>query len=248
MLSRARHLWLRLPKVCAAIFGENNEVGYLPITAPQLNDCIINLTQRTPGTSPQPLLAASCNSPHVPHIGSQAVIDPVLPSLVPKLQSVSKLNSALERLWVIDCQAASVQSKNSWAAWTRRDITSDSSWPIPLVNVGGFRHDIWLARLPTIDSELPVDVISSPEILEAAPEGFAWGESITGIRLPTPMLVGRGYNVKHDRPRIRGELHDGERISCTLWENKATLLPYGPGELMKAWDLNERDPSGLESR
>ncbi|KAJ4418864.1 hypothetical protein N0V82_005310 [Gnomoniopsis sp. IMI 355080] len=248
VLDRTHHLRLRLPKLCSAVFGEYDAMGYHPVGAPKLKDCIINLTQRVPGTSPRVSLSASCDSPNVPHIGSQSRITPVLPLLITNLQSFAQLNPTCWRLWVIDCQATSNQSKNSWAAWIRRDIRSDASWPVPLVNIGGFRQDAWLARLPTIKSELNVDVISSPEVLEAAVEDFAWTRGQTGVRLPTPILVARGYQGALDPPRTRAQLQDGEDLLCTLWENEAitgeTLLPYGPGALNQSWDLNERTPSG----
>lgn len=248
VLRNTHHLRLRLPKICSAVFGQNDNAGYHPVRTPKLKDCIINLTQRTPGTSPRASLAASCNSPQVPHIGSQSSIAPILPSLVPKLQSFAQRNSTIQRLWVIDCQAASGQSKNSWAAWIRRDVGSNLSWPIPLVNIGGFRHDAWLARLPNTYSGPSIDQISSPEILEAAVEGFTWSQDQTGIRLPTPILVAREYRCILDPPRTRAQLRDGEDLACTLWENEAItgeiLLPFGPGALIQVWDLNERTPSG----
>ncbi|KAJ4392129.1 hypothetical protein N0V93_005751 [Gnomoniopsis smithogilvyi] len=248
VLGRTHHLRLRLPKVCSAVFGEHEKEGYQPVKAPNLRDCIINLTQRTPGTSPRASLAAPCDPLHVPHIGSQNRITSVLPLLIPKLQNFAQLNSALQRLWVIDCQAASTQNKNSWAAWIRRDIKSDASRPVPLVNIGGFRQDAWLARLPTFDSELNVDIISSPEALEAAVEDFAWSRGQTGVRLPTTIMVAREYKGALDPPRTRVQLRDEEDLSCTLWENEAItggiLLPFGPGELLQSWDLSERTPSG----
>lgn len=250
VLGRLHHLRLRLPKVCSAVFGvePKHDTGeYQPVDAPQLKDCIVNFTQRIPGTSPRASLAASCDSPHLPHIGSQTWIASVLPSLIPKLQSFAQVNSALERLWVIDCQASG-QGKNSWAAWVHRDVGSDASWPIPVVNIGGFREDAWLARVPNLDSKPSTeDRVSSPEILEELVEGFTWSETRTEVRLPTPVLVARGYK-RAVRPRTRVQLRDGDDLSCTLWENEEltgeTLLPQGPGSLMEAWDLNERTPSG----
>lgn len=222
-------------------------MGYRPVGAPKLKNCIINLTQRTPGTSPRASLAASCDSQHVPHIGSQTLIAPALPSLIPKLQSFAQVNSTFQRLWVIDCQASG-QGKNSWAAWVRRDTGSASSWPIFLVNVGGLRRGAWLARLPNFDSGPSIDKISSPETLEAAVEGFAWSGVQTGVCLPTTILVARGYERALDPLRTRVQLREVDDLSCSLWENEAvtgeTLLPSGPGALMQAWDLNERTPSG----
>lgn len=248
VLGRTQHLRLRLPKVCPAVFGEQDKNGFHPVGAPKLKDCIINLSQRTPGTSPRASWAASCDSPHVPHIGSQTWIAPVLPSLIPKLQSFAQLNPTLKRLWVIDCQASG-QGKNSLAAWIHRDVGCDASWPIPLVNIGGFLQNAWLARLPTIDSEASTeDKISSPETLEALVEDCAWSGDQTGVRLPTPILVARGYERAHHPLRNRAQLRDEEDLSCTLWENELltgeTLLSRGPGALMQVWDLNERTPSG----
>lgn len=247
VLGRTQYLRLRLPKICSAVCGEHDKTGYQPVGAPKLKDCIINITQRTPGTSPRASFTASCDSPHVPHIGSQTLIAPVLPLLIPKLQSFVQLNSTTQRLWVIDCQASG-QGKNSWAAWIRRDITSDASWPIPLVNIGGFRQDAWLARVPSNEYGLSIDTISSPEKLEAAVEGSAWSGDQTGARLPTTIFRARGYKRALDPPRTRMQLQNEDDLSCTLWENEAitgeTLLPSGPGTLMQAWDLNERTPSG----
>lgn len=250
VLGRLRHLRLRLPKVCSAVFGiepEKGTGGYQPVDAPKLKDCIINLTQRMPGTFPRASLATSCDSLHFPHIGSQTWITPVLHSLIPKLQNFAQLNSALERLWVIDCQAPG-QGKNSWAAWVRRDIGSDASWPIPVVNIGGFREDAWLARVPSLNSERSTeDEVSWPETLEALVEGCTWSETRTRVRLPVRIFEARGYNYAV-RPRTRAQLGDGDDLSCTLWENEEVtgerLLPIGPGPLMETWDLNERTPNG----
>lgn len=221
-------------------------MGSRPVGAPKLKDCITNLTQRTPGTSPRASLTTSCDSQYVPHIGPQTLIAPALPSLIPKLQSFAQVTSTFHRLWVIDCQASG-QGKNSWAAWVRRDIGSDASWPISLVIIGGLLRGAWLARLPNFDSGPSIDRISSPETLEAAVEGFAWSGAQTGIRLPTTILVARGYERALDPLRTRVQLREVDELSCTLWENEVVtgeaLLPSGPGALMQTWDLNERTPS-----
>lgn len=59
VLGRTLHLRLRLPKVCPALFGEQDEDGFHLVGAPQLKDCIVNFSQRTPGTSPRAWWAAS---------------------------------------------------------------------------------------------------------------------------------------------------------------------------------------------
>ncbi|ROV97919.1 hypothetical protein VSDG_04954 [Cytospora chrysosperma] len=233
VVGRIQYLRLRLTKVCSAVFGEHDKMGSRPVGAPKLKDCIINLTQRTPGTSPG-------------FVDDFMRLPIPLPSLIPKLQSSAQVTSTFHRLWVIDCQASG-QGKNSWAAWVRRDIGSDASWPISLVIIGGLLRGAWLARLPKFDSGPSIDRISSPETLEAAVEGFAWSGAQTGIRLPTTILVARGYERALDPLRTRVQLREVDELSCTLWENEVVtgeaLLPSGPGALMQTWDLNERTPS-----
>lgn len=251
VLGRLRHLRLSLPTVCSPVFGtepEKGAGGYRPLDAPRLKDCIINLTRRVPGTSPRASLADSCDTPHLFNIESRKNwITPVLHSLVPKLQSFAQLKSALERLWVIDCQASG-QGKNSWAAWVRRDIGSDASWPIPTVNIGGFREDAWLARIPSLDPEISTeDQVSSSDIPEALVEGCTWSETGTRVRLPVHIFIARGYDHAV-RSRNKAQLGDGDDLSCTLWESEEAtgekLLPIGPGPLMETWNLNEMSPSG----
>lgn len=252
MLGRLHHLRLRLPKICSAVVGsedEENPGQYKAADAPQLRDCIINITQRIPGTSPRVSLSASCASAATPHIGSQTLIPPVLPPLAPALQIFARATKPrLERLWVIDAQAAG-QGKNSWAAWVRRDILADASWPVPVANIGGFRGDGWFARVPVSSRPQPEveDKLAAAEILEGEVEGFAWSESLTGVRLPAPIMLARGWR-RAAQPLTRAELGEEDGLSCALWLNESMtgqmLLPVGPGSLMQPWDLNERTPSG----
>lgn len=248
VLHRLHHLRLRLPKICSAVFGVEDTDGYQPVKAQELKDCIVNFTHRTPNYSTHAAVAASCDSKDVPRMGSVETIDSVVPSLIPTLQSFAQLNKALERLWVIDRQETGT-GKNTWAAWVRRDVRSDQSWPIPTGNIGGFLKDGWMARLPKFDSgELGTeDLISYPQTLEALAEGCTWSETRTGVRLPSTTMADRGQE-RAVQPRTRAELHAEERIGARFWENEEItgekLLAEGPGPLMEKWDLNERTPHG----
>lgn len=241
VLHRLHHLRLRLPKICSAVFGG-------PVDAPMLEDCIVNCTQRIPLYSQRDAVAISCSSDYPLHTGSLRPTPSVVPELIPKLQSFARHNSCLKKLWVIDYKEKG-DGKNAWAAWVRRDVESDNSWPIPTGNIGGFVEDGWMARLPKLDLQEPCteDLIAHPETLEALAEGCTWSQTRTGVRLPSPTMAARGHE-RAVRPRTRAELHDEEGIGAVLWDNEEIsgekLLAEGPGPLMEMWDLNERTPHG----
>jgi hypothetical protein len=255
-LPQLEHLRLRRPQLCSALFGHEQYPSSKAVRATNLKSCLINLCLREPtGPSSSGSRAAPCSYPLVPHIGESHVFPSALsPLLLARLQDFSHLNSAsLERLWVVDVQTRDPNVPNSWAAWVRRDILSNTSVPIPMDNIGGFkitstgglRDDAWLARIPTDSGQGAEDWVSSPARLEELAEGRFWCQTTRGIRLPTPIL--REYDCV-PRPLTKEVFVKENRITCMLWKNEEAtgqkLLPNTPGPLMQVWDLRERTPKG----
>ncbi|RLL93110.1 hypothetical protein CFD26_101499 [Aspergillus turcosus] len=248
ILPQLEHLRLRRPQLCSALFGHEQDAGFEAVRATNLKSCLINLSLREPtGSSSSGSRAAPCGYPLVPHIGVMHDFPSTLnPLLLARLQEFSRLNSAhLERLWILDVQTRDPTVPNSWAAWVRRDILSNTSVPIPIANIGGFRNDAWLARIPTDSGHGAEDWVSSPERLEALAEGRSWSQTTSGIRLPTLML--REYDCV-PWPLTKELFLKKHRLTCVLWQNEeatgAKLLPQAPGPLMEVWDLRERTPRG----
>ena len=254
ILPQLEHLRLRRPRLCSALFGtESHEQdrGFKAVRAPKLKSCLISLSLREPTASNDPITrAAQCDSTPLPFIDVRPHYPPALPPLLPRRRDFTYLNSAsLERLWIIDVHPRDPTIPNSWAAWVRLDILLDTSSPIPMANIGAFRKDCWLARIPT-DLRPAEDYISTPKCLEELAEGRFWSTTTRGIHLATPIL--REYDCI-SRPLTRelaqqtGHVHKNRRY-CVLWDNEEAtgerLLPEGPGPLMEVWDLKERTPEG----
>lgn len=252
VLPQLEHLRLRCPQLCSALFGPSTKsheqaAGFEAVRAPNLKSCLINLSLREPtGPSPSGSRAAPCGSTLVPHVGVMHDFPSALNPLLARLQRFSHLNSArLERLWIVDVRTRDPTVPNSWAGWVRRDILSNTSVPIPIANIGGFRKDAWVARIPTDSGRRALDWLSSPERLEALAEGRFWSQTTSGIRLATPML--REYD-RVPGPLTKELFLKKNRLTCTLWRNEEAtgkkLLPVAAGPLMEVWDLKERTPRG----
>jgi hypothetical protein len=252
LLPQLVHLRLRCLEICSALFGIDQAHGevthYEAITAPKLKTCLINLSLREPGSSSQGASATRCSdaATQIVFNASLPQFPPALPSILPALQDFARLNSTyLERLWVIDVQPRNPTLPHAWAAWVRRDVLLDASFPIPVRNIGSFFDDVWMARASAEQGAGVEDWLSPLERLEGVAEGGTWSETETGVRLATPMLRG-GERVSRALTRVQFE--KGSNLTCMLWQNEKAagekLLPEGPGLLMKMWDLNERTPSG----
>lgn len=253
LLPRLVHLRLRCLEICSALLGidqKTNEEAthYEASSAPKLKTFLINLSLREPSSSSQGISATRCSdaATQIPLIASQIHFVSALPSLLPALQDFTRLNSTnLERFWIIDVQPRNPTLPHAWAAWVRRDILLNTSFPIPVGNISGFFDDLWMARAPMDQGAGVEDWVSPLERLEDVAEGSAWSETENGVRLAKPMLRG-GESVS--RALARAQFEKGNNLTCTLWQNEKEvgekLLPEGPGSLMEMWDLNERTPSG----
>ena len=253
ILPQLEHVRLRLPLLCAALFGAATKTksnaqdsGFEAVRATNLRSCLINLSLREPtGPSSSGSCAASCESGLIPHIGVMHDFPSALPPLLPVLQDFAHVNQTrLERLRIIDVLTRDPSTPNSWAAWVRRDVLSNTSVPIPVANIGGLFNDAWLARIPT-DSGRAEDWLSSPGRLEGHAEGCFWNRTTRGVRLATSML--REYD--HVPGPLTKELFlKKNRLTCMLWRNEDVtgkkLLPEAPGPLMELWDLTETTPIG----
>ncbi|KAI1402790.1 hypothetical protein F4819DRAFT_453377 [Hypoxylon fuscum] len=251
VLPQLQHLRLRLPALCPAIFSteaSGQQPNFRVARATMLTTCVINLSLREPGSVPQGAWATSCSDDtrQTPYIGSQHELPSALPQVLPVLEDFARLNTNLKRLWVIDLQQRDLAQTHSWGGWVRRDVISNTSFPIPVANIGGFRLDAWFARVPaSTDPKKTQDWVSLPAQLEMAAEGNSWVETTSGARLPMAMLR------KHSDTRAaltREQFVERENLSCMLWSNEEKagehILPEGPGELMKQWSLNEMMPDG----
>ncbi|KAI0378506.1 hypothetical protein F5Y04DRAFT_146180 [Hypomontagnella monticulosa] len=255
LLPQLQHLRLRLPVICPSILSTeapDQQPPYQVTRAPMLKICIINLSMREPRSVPvRGMIATLCsaNTTQSPYIGTGDHLPPPLPTLLPVLKEFARLNSAnLERLWILDphLDSKAHRKKNVWGGWIRRDVVSDTSFPIPVSPIGGFLREAWFARMPApTDAEKTQDWLSTLELLEMQAEGNAWVEATSGARLPMAMVrdpwgarlaITREQYLKHNQ------------ISCMLWMNELEvgqhILPEGPGELMKQWELVEVTPSG----
>jgi hypothetical protein len=253
ILPRLRHLRLRLPLICPAIFSvtapsQGSDLKVL--LAPMLRTCVINLSLRAPGHRFQGAWATTCSDEidRTPYVGFQDELPSALPPLLPVLRDFVRLNSrSIERFWVIDVEVWDTTLSHSWRAWVRRDFISNASFPVPLTNSSGYRRDAWLARVPSPTGQGNAnDQLSSLRKLEAAAEGNTWVDTTSGARLPMAML--REHQDTCPAPLSRARFQEHDKLTCVLWINEdltgQKLLPEGPGELMKQWDVKEITPSG----
>ncbi|KAI0181428.1 hypothetical protein GGR52DRAFT_583820 [Hypoxylon sp. FL1284] len=250
VLPRLQHLRLRLPLICPAVFSAEppgRDGSCQAVSAPTLKTCVVNLGLRPPGPyTSQGVWASPCGGDfeQTPHIGQLTRAPSAMPPLAPALTAFARLNAAtLERLWVLDVEPRAAGRPHSWAAWVRRDFLADASAPIPLANIGGFRAQAWLARVPD-PAGSPRDWISQPDVLEGLVEGGTWVEDASGARLPAAPRRRRDAREALARAPFQAR----QPISCMLWRNEditgEALFPTGPGELMRRWDLEEITPSG----
>lgn len=253
-LPRLRHLRLRLPRMCSALWqtpkqdGSHDsagEEGFMPVHAPHLEHVIVNISLREPGPYSCGYQSTLCD-------GGGHVLDANSPrttkGMRAALEAFCARNPSITRFCVIDSQDKPKDPPNTWAAWIRRDFKSQTSRAIPLGRIGGFRPDAHLARLPRADGAPgSEDLLSSPEVLEGLAEGGAWVETPAGVRLPGPVMRARGYETL--APALsRAEFSAGNNITCNLWRNEEEtgqkLLPEHSLPLMQSWHLQERTPSG----
>ncbi|KAI1294402.1 hypothetical protein F5Y03DRAFT_387672 [Xylaria venustula] len=252
VLPRLEHLRLRLPLLCSDIFcgtPSGQDANPQIIRAPLLKTCLINISLRQPGPSNQGARAAECRGNHArtPHIGQLEELPSALPPMEGSIRRFAEKNSNdLERLWVMDVQPLDLTVLHCYAGWIRRDFLSGESFPIPFWAMGIFSGGACAARVPSLtDPEVVEDWVSKIEDLEAVAEGGTWAETQTGARLPSRCL----NKYKPPANILPGRRYREEtRTSSMLWHNEDVtgeiLLPRGPGELMKHWELNEITPPG----
>ncbi|KAJ2990542.1 hypothetical protein NUW58_g2896 [Xylaria curta] len=252
VLRRLKHLRLRLPTLCPAIFSANppgQDLRRRAIHAPLLKTCLINLSLRQPGPPNQGAWAIECGHDYAqtPHIGQQDQLPSALPPLEGVLTEFAHLNSSnLERLWIIDVKPVNHGDLKDHAAWIRRDFMSNTSYPIPVWNIGFFGQGGCVARVPSPTKPRETeDWVSTIESVETIAEGGTWAETATSARFPT--LDIQRYKPPH-WILSGSEYRKTNRQSCMIWRNEGVTggmtLPGGPGELMQEWDLHEITPSG----
>ncbi|KAI0798912.1 hypothetical protein GGR55DRAFT_702455 [Xylaria sp. FL0064] len=256
VLPQLEHLRLRLPLLCPSIFcgkspgqGADRQI----IRAPLLKTCLINLAFRQPNLLDRGAGTAECRAGHdrSPHVGQPGVLPSALPPMEGAIKDFAEKNSNnLQRLWVMDLRLLYLIDlrTHSYAGWIRRDFLSQESFPIPIWDMGLFNTGECAARIPSpTDSEEVEDLVSHIVELETIAEGETWTETQTGARLPT-----RGVNkFKPHRDMLIGSRYrKSSHTSKMLWENEnatgEVLLPRGPGELMKYWELIETTPAGWQ--
>lgn len=104
ILPRLKHLHLRLPLICPAIFSESSgqDVHCQTVRAPMLKTCLINISVGPPGYVYGNAWASPCSNDQTPHNGLQGQLPSALLSILPVLKDFARLNSInLQRLWVI---------------------------------------------------------------------------------------------------------------------------------------------------
>ncbi|KAI1391882.1 uncharacterized protein F4822DRAFT_388767 [Hypoxylon trugodes] len=253
ILPQLQHLRLHLPRLCSAIFSSGQPSQNAPrqvVRTPMLKTCIIDFSMRPPGPSSYSgAWAIPCNedTTQILPIPPASQLPSALPPVVPVLKDFARVNSAnIERFWIIDVESRDPSCPNSWAAWVRRDFMTNTSFPIPATNIGGFRLDGWLARVPSpISPNKTQDWLATPSILQSLAEGSTWVGTTSGAILPITMIREHQDILK---ARTRESFQKQTRISCMLWRNEdetgEKLLPKGPGKLMQQWNLSETTPNG----
>lgn len=183
-------------------------------------------------------------------MGQQQGLPSALAPMVEVLRDFTTLNSSnLESLIVLDVQPHNPTLANSYAGWVRRDFLSNCSCPIPVWRVGIFSSSAHVARVPVVQKEQAEarDWISkSRSQLETMAEGETWIQTSSGARLPVQMMLKR--HRLPDTALTRAQFQQGNKLSCMLWANEDKtgqhLLPTGPGELLREWELREKIPDG----
>lgn len=251
VLPRLRHLRLRLPTLCAALFSDPSSThgpGHA-VSAPNLKTCLISLSMgipsgvcgRVPGTT-------SCSGDYtkVPHTGNRDVLPSALPPIVEVLNDFACLNSnSLERLWIIDLPRPNLVADHCHTGCVRRDFIAKNSVPIPIWLISAFpRNDV--ARVPSpTNLEKTVDWVGELEKLKIVVEGQTWVETSLGARLPATLLRGR---VSASLPQTRTQYQETHNRSTEVWQQEErtgqSIMAKGPGELMHDWVLDETPPPG----
>ncbi|KAK6192911.1 hypothetical protein LQW54_013003 [Pestalotiopsis sp. IQ-011] len=258
ILPQLRHLRLCLPVLCPALFssissdGQGQDQHCQAVCAPLLQTCLVNLAQREPGPSTSGAWATPCSEDlhWIPYVGQQQQLPSALAPMVDVLRDFASLNSSnLESLTVLDVQPHNPTLANSYAGWVRRDFLSNCSFPIPVWSVGIFSSSAHVARVPVLQKERTEArdwVSKSRSQLETMAEGGTWIQISSGARLPVQMMLRR--QRLPDAALTRPQFQQGNKTSCMLWVNEDKtgqhLLPRGPGELLREWELREITPDG----
>ncbi|KAI0175070.1 hypothetical protein BJ166DRAFT_513584 [Pestalotiopsis sp. NC0098] len=259
VLPQLRHLRLCLPVLCPALFssissdGQGQNQHRQAVRAPLLRTCLVNLAQREPGPSTSGAGTTPCgeDTHRIPYVGQQQELPSALAPMVEVLKDFTSLNAGnLESLTVLDVQPHNPTLANSYAGWVRRDFLSNCSFPIPVWRVGIFSSSAHVARVPVVQKERTEarDWISkSRSQLDTMAEGATWIQTSSGARLPVQMMLRR--HRLPDAALTRAQYQQGNKTSCMLWANEDKtgqhLLPTGPGELLRGWELREIIPDGL---
>ncbi|KAI0471356.1 hypothetical protein F4859DRAFT_485401 [Xylaria cf. heliscus] len=253
VLPQLQHLRLRLPVLCPAIFTNpsSQDLHHQAIHTPLLKTCLINLSLRQPGPFNRGAWAIECGDDHArtPHIGLQEQLPSALLPMKKILRDFAHRNSSnIERLWIMDVKPVIHPGDllNDHAAWIRRDFMSNTSYSIPVWDIGLFGPGGCVARVPLpTNPEETEDWVSRIELVETVAEGGTWAETDTGARLPTQHIQ------KYKPPpwiSSRSEYRRTNQTSCMIWRNEEVtgeiILPRGPGELMQQWRLHEIIPPG----
>ncbi|KAI1175184.1 hypothetical protein F4777DRAFT_343909 [Nemania sp. FL0916] len=252
VLPQLRHLRLRLPVLCTALFSADplsQDSCCHAIHVPLLKTCLINLSLRQPFLYNHGAWATECSDDYsrTPRVGQQEQVSSALPPMEKILREFAHLNKdTLKRLWVVDVKPVAPFSVHDHAAWIRRDFISNASYPMPVWDMGVFRSGGLVARIPSLKNpEKTEDWVSTTALVETVAEGGTWAETSRCARLPTRdlenyepahwILSGSEYRKKNHR-------------SCMIWKNEhdtgEVILPQGPGDLMQRWDMHEIVPPG----
>ncbi|KAI1733600.1 hypothetical protein F4680DRAFT_441138 [Xylaria scruposa] len=246
VLPQLKHLRLRLPVLCSAIFSTNpssQDIRRQAIHTPLLKTCLINLSLCGPGPINDGAWAIECGDDYArtPHVGQIEQLQSALPPMKEVLRDFAHRNrSNLERLWILDVKPA----YKDHAAWIRRDFMLNVSYPIPFWKMDYFNPCDCVARVPLpTNLEETEDWVSRADRVETVAEGGTWVETETSARLPTRDM--RKYQPPH-WVLSGSEYRKRRQRTCTVWRNEEMTgkmtLPRGPGELMQQWDLHEITP------
>ncbi|KAI0402788.1 hypothetical protein F4802DRAFT_574395 [Xylaria palmicola] len=263
VLPLLEHLRLRLPRLCPSIFcgglqSQDADARVVVVCAPSLRTCLINLSLRKPGPLNQGAWTTECRESHhrTPHIGQLDQLPSALPAMEGVIRDFAERNDEnLKRLWVMDVQPHDPTVTHGYASWIRRDFLARDSFPIPVWNMGIFSGGACAARIPSprYPGEAE-DWVSQERLLEILAEGEAWTETRISARLPTQdvKVDNKSRPLPHDDRILSAQRYREETHSTSLiWRNEdvtaQVLLPRGPGELMKRWEVVEAIPSGWRS-